>query len=272
MIDDTLIEDLVRAGVPPDLIGRVVRVLVVHGSHRTSAEQVDARRMRDRERKRVEREELRKIKELAKANDVANKNDVPRTSADSDVVCTNVLSKKVDSNKGSKESKKVSTELNSTELPSTVHRARARGTRIPADWRPSADAVTWCRSYGVIGSQLEIMISEFIDYWVAIPGQRGCKMGALGWDSTFRNRVRQKVPTPRLLTAIEPTFKTPPPEFLERERQRNAAKGTGVRSNANVGNNGAGHAPELCLSGGGVLRAEVSGAQGDAPDAHHAKR
>jgi hypothetical protein len=272
MSDDTLIEDLVRAGLSADLIGRVVRVLIVHGSHRTSAEQVDARRMRDRERKRVEREELRKIKELAKANDVASKNDVPRTSADSDVVCTNVVSKIVASSKGSEVSKKASTELNSTELPNTVHRARARGTRISTDWRPSADAVMWCRSYGVVGAQLETLISEFIDYWVAIPGQRGCKMGVLGWDSTFRNRVRQKVPTPRPLAATEPTFKTPPPEFLERERQRNAAKGTSVRNDAVVSNNGAGHAPELCLSGGGVLRKEVTGTQGDAPDDHHAKR
>jgi hypothetical protein len=186
MSDDTLIEDLVRAGVSPDLVGRVARMIVVHGIHRNSAEQADARRARDRERK---KKKPNVNKDMAKANDVAIVNIVPRKSAEgpgngSAEHCDTYLLK-LTSTEESKKDQQVRTEY-------VDGRKRKTGTRIPPDWRLSESLIVWCRSVGVVGSQLETLVAEFIDYWIAVPGQRGTK---LDWDATFRNRVRQKVPT-----------------------------------------------------------------------------
>ena len=65
---------------------------------------------------------------------------------------------------------------------------RKRGSRIPDDFTPSLDAVAWA-----IEECPDISIdqetAEFIDYWRAVPGQKGVK---LDWDATWRNAMRRK--------------------------------------------------------------------------------
>jgi uncharacterized protein YdaU (DUF1376 family) len=66
--------------------------------------------------------------------------------------------------------------------------ARAkRGTRLPADWKPSAVDLNEAMSKlgGPIPAQQEL--EKFHDYWKAQPGQRGVK---LDWDATWRNWIR----------------------------------------------------------------------------------
>jgi hypothetical protein len=70
-------------------------------------------------------------------------------------------------------------------------RARgARGTRMApgaaliAEWREFA------RSEGAADAEIDRTWSEFVDYWVGVPGQRGVK---LDWFATWRNRVRAVV-------------------------------------------------------------------------------
>lgn len=62
-----------------------------------------------------------------------------------------------------------------------------RGTRLPDGWQPSEAVRVWARSEHP-AVNLGFVLAEFVDYWLAIPGSRGCK---LDWDATFRNRVRE---------------------------------------------------------------------------------
>ena len=61
-----------------------------------------------------------------------------------------------------------------------------RGTRITADWKPSADDEQFALG---LGFDPQSVAAEFIDYWTGIPGQKGIK---LDWSATFKNRCRQK--------------------------------------------------------------------------------
>ncbi len=59
-----------------------------------------------------------------------------------------------------------------------------RGTRLAADWRPSADDRAFA---GRCGLEPDSLAAEFRDYWHGVPGARGRK---LDWAATFRNRCR----------------------------------------------------------------------------------
>lgn len=58
---------------------------------------------------------------------------------------------------------------------------------MPEGWTPSAETQEWSKAQGVTDPTGQIL-SEFVDYWRAVPGAKGVK---LDWDATFRNRVRQ---------------------------------------------------------------------------------
>ena len=176
MNDDTLIADLVRAGMTdPDLLQRVANLMsaCVHG---LSTDKEDKRRERDRERKRQERETQRLLKEAAKANDVAT---VRGQSTDTtDKRCD--LSFFLSSEKGLSTRKKE---------PSSRNVALAkRGTRISHEWQLSEADRQFARDQGMVEAAIDAALAEFIDYWVSVPGQRGTK---LDWSATWRNRVRQ---------------------------------------------------------------------------------
>jgi hypothetical protein len=198
MSDETLIADLVRSGVSDDLVGRVARLILSRDRHVTSRDKIDERRQKDNARQQKRRQKIKETKALAKANDVAT---APYVSRDGHVTGisapNNTFLLELSSSVETKKDQQVRTEYVDGQKPK-------RGNRIPPDWRPSPSLIDWCRTVGVIGAQLETFIEEFVDYWIAIPGQRGCKMGVLGWDATFRNRVRQKVPTKPVLPPAAP--------------------------------------------------------------------
>ncbi len=82
-------------------------------------------------------------------------------------------------------SKKVATKKE----PRTVQvEGRQRGTRLPIDWQPDAELRQFAIDHNV---DPDVLRAEFVDYWIAIPGQRGCKTAGRGWPATWRNRVRQ---------------------------------------------------------------------------------
>lgn len=62
-----------------------------------------------------------------------------------------------------------------------------KGSRIDDDWRPSEQLMTWAKAEAQ-SVDLEMETSNFVDYWAAIPGQRGIK---LSWDRTWRTWVRR---------------------------------------------------------------------------------
>ena len=65
-----------------------------------------------------------------------------------------------------------------------------RGTRLPADWGLSDDMRAWAQiNLSANPHVIQTTLERFRDYWIAIPGQRGCK---LNWDATWRNWCRRE--------------------------------------------------------------------------------
>lgn len=65
---------------------------------------------------------------------------------------------------------------------------RSRGSRLPPDWRPSEELISWAET---ARPDLDIpaLIEKFRDHWASKPGKDGRK---LDWDATFRNWVRDE--------------------------------------------------------------------------------
>jgi hypothetical protein len=66
---------------------------------------------------------------------------------------------------------------------------RQRGRRIPEDFAKtiSPELVAWARAECGLVADHRRATEEFVDYWLAVPGQKGCK---LDWDRTWKNRMR----------------------------------------------------------------------------------
>jgi uncharacterized protein YdaU (DUF1376 family) len=91
-----------------------------------------------------------------------------------------------------KETQSVTTgKLTKNQEPITIVEAKqSRGTRLPKDWMPSEDQISFCRKNRA-DLLPEQVADSFRDYWVAQAGSKGVK---LDWDATWRNWVRnQKV-------------------------------------------------------------------------------
>ena len=71
----------------------------------------------------------------------------------------------------------------SSEKPSP----QRRGTRLPADWQPTADDVQWAKAEHP-GVDLRSEIPKFRDFWHAKAGADAAK---LDWSATLRNWVRR---------------------------------------------------------------------------------
>jgi len=79
--------------------------------------------------------------------------------------------------------------LTTNHKPITIVEAKqpqSRGTRLPADWKPSDEQTAFCKAER---PDLHPMATgdRFRDYWIAQPGTKGVK---LDWDATWRNWVR----------------------------------------------------------------------------------
>jgi hypothetical protein len=59
-----------------------------------------------------------------------------------------------------------------------------RGTRLPEDWRPSAEEVQWARGRGIPDEQSRSETEKFINFWLAKSGKDATK---LDWTRTWRN-------------------------------------------------------------------------------------
>ena len=75
--------------------------------------------------------------------------------------------------------------------PITIVEAKpkqSRGTRLPADWVPSKDQISYCKAERPDLSP-DWVAANFRDFWVAKAGADGAK---LDWDATWRNWVRKE--------------------------------------------------------------------------------
>lgn len=64
-------------------------------------------------------------------------------------------------------------------------KSTAHGTRLPNDWKPSAEDLDWARAERPSVS-LNRETEKFRNYWLATPGQKGRKVR---WDLTWRNWI-----------------------------------------------------------------------------------
>lgn len=88
----------------------------------------------------------------------------------------------------------------------------ARGSRLPDDWKPSAEDVAYCKTErpDLLPSRVA---QNFYDYWIAKPGKEGRKSN---WSATWRSWVRKEETknAPR-------TTGTAPAQALDAQRQAN---------------------------------------------------
>lgn len=69
-------------------------------------------------------------------------------------------------------------------------RREANGSRLPSDWKPSAEETAFCKAERPDLRPSEVA-QRFFDYWSAIPGAKGRKVD---WSATWRNWVRAERP------------------------------------------------------------------------------
>ena len=173
MNDPTLLSDLVRAGLSADLVNRVAEALL---NVRDSPGHVrDIVRAYETGRRRKHRESVKKSsgKQTMSASSSATAVDPPVRDTEADgVVSSSFLSSSV------------TTELKG----SKAVQASKRGTRIAAGTCMEREYFEFALAQGCHGDEAAKIWTEFVDYWSAIPGQRGLK---LDWLATWRNRVRQ---------------------------------------------------------------------------------
>ena len=78
-------------------------------------------------------------------------------------------------------------EINTKDLPAGGPKRATRGSRLSANWRPTAE--DWQEAFRSLGSkQADSELAKFRDYWPAQPGKNALK---LDWDATWRNWVRK---------------------------------------------------------------------------------
>lgn len=81
--------------------------------------------------------------------------------------------------------------LTTNQEPITIVEAKpkqSRGTRLPADWKPSEEQIAFCKTER---PDLHPMATcdRFRDFWIAQAGSKGVK---LDWDAVWRNWVRNE--------------------------------------------------------------------------------
>jgi hypothetical protein len=149
------------------------------GGNRVESPDGDAAERRRAWDRQYRREKRRGAKPPASTLSTRHPPDIHPTKVDS--ACNLLTSLKKET---SEEVREVSKKRGRAEV---VERAK-KGTRLSSDALLSELDREFARGYGFSDSQIDGMWSEFVDYWIAIPGQRGVK---LNWSSTWRNRIRQ---------------------------------------------------------------------------------
>lgn len=143
----------------------------------------DARRERDKIRQRARRKMLKLQRDEARAQANDGAADVTRSSADASADANPTATDSIHKEESIGE---VKTEKQARKKEGTED-ARARGTRMVAGAILTDEARAIAVSVGAVPEAVPDIWAEFVDYWVAIPGWRGCKTD---WPATWRNRVR----------------------------------------------------------------------------------
>lgn len=79
------------------------------------------------------------------------------------------------------------TDTEELETSSSSLKPQARGTKLPDDFKPTTEMVSWARAEGLADDFTKSQHAKFIDYWIAQPGAKGRKAD---WPATWRNWMR----------------------------------------------------------------------------------
>ena len=165
-----LVAQLAAAGTPPELLAAVAEQLFAGQS---ALAVVDARRAKDRKRKRTPSEEI---------------HGTPRNSTEGAEIHDDPAPDKVPP--------QTPHQTNPSPSPPYSPPASRRGTRLAEDFEPPEDWIAWAMKKR--GWSREEAVDEcecFIRYWQAKPGREACK---LDWPKTWQNWVvnsrRQAMP------------------------------------------------------------------------------
>ena len=71
-----------------------------------------------------------------------------------------------------------------------VAKEQKRATRIPPDWQPSPDLLSWA-ALTIPAVDVLRETPNFVDWWTAQPGAKGVKAD---WDATWRTWMRRQTP------------------------------------------------------------------------------
>lgn len=155
-----MIREMHLAGVDMDTILLAVEAVEKASRPQKSADvSADSRREKDRIRKQIERENLRKSADV-RGN--------PQMSENASSL------------------KEVRLEENKEEKKEAPQRT-VRGSRMLPDWKPDPDE--WIATVELIGGQrAQSELLKFRDYWIALPGAKGLKAD---WPATWRNWIRR---------------------------------------------------------------------------------
>jgi hypothetical protein len=171
LTDAALIADLVRAGLDPDLVGRVAAAIASSSVGRLSADaSADARRARDRKYQKDKRLRTKTEKQTMLGSGKSSAD----VSADTTLQASNLSS--FSSSTESQRSREVKKEEQAK-----------RATRMQPGRQITTEEYEFAQAAGFGHERIEGMWAEYVDYWIAIPGERGLKTN---WPATWRNRVR----------------------------------------------------------------------------------
>jgi hypothetical protein len=90
--------------------------------------------------------------------------------------------------------------------PSSVGRAKTRGTRIPDNWMPTPTLIEDMRAEGIPDDIARAELPRFRDYWAGVAGAKGRKVD---WDATWRNWLRRAADDRRPSAGLTPLTRTP---------------------------------------------------------------
>lgn len=223
-----IVERLIGAGAEPAVAALCVveayeiGLSVADMSAGLSTGHADNQREKWRLQKAAQRANLNKTKQNPEANDAGTRVVVQRTSR----TCPpDIADKRCDLSSLLTEDDKGIREESKKEAGSEVVALAKRGTRLRSD-APLSDAD---RQFAIEHGcpDPSAFWVEFVDYWIAVPGQRGTK---LDWPATWRNRVREKFSKTggqngRRAFGAKPSLASRAYDLADRVEQRESSEG-----------------------------------------------
>lgn len=222
--DPSLIADLIRAGIDPDLVARVSSAMIDSYADGVSSVTRDVTSVTVLPTRTASAERQARYRER---NALRNETSPVTLVTSRNVTCDNNVLTIEESNIDSK--KERGGERNVT----------SRGTRLTADWKPSDDDLAFAISKGMPRPRIDIEAEKFRNYWTAKTGIAATKRD---WSATWRNWVLSSLerapglPPPALPRPSGPPQPPSPDlpsheELLKKYAQpRNPSEGTGLRA------------------------------------------